>query len=54
MREFGLWPVINKNDSYGEMETVRINCDWEREALLLFRASAEEIKHLRNVAWQWS
>ncbi|RYD31041.1 MAG: hypothetical protein EOP85_23175, partial [Verrucomicrobiaceae bacterium] len=32
------WRIVTENDSYGEMEAVKIDRDWEGDGVVLFRA----------------
>ncbi|RYD24180.1 MAG: HAD family hydrolase [Verrucomicrobiaceae bacterium] len=42
------WRIVTENDSYGEMEAVRIDRDWEGDGLVLFRATDEELEVFRQ------
>lgn len=42
------WRIVTENDSYGEMEAVRIDRDWEGDGLVLFRSTDEELEVFRR------
>lgn len=48
MRAHELWRLVTENDSYGEMEAVRIGRDWHGDGLLLFRAAEAELEAFRK------
>lgn len=37
------WRLITQNDSFGEMEAVRLDQDWHGHGLIVFRATTEEL-----------
>jgi len=43
MREHEMWRLATENDSYGEMEAMRIGEHWRGDGLILFRATGEEL-----------
>lgn len=42
------WRIVTENDSYGEMEAVKIDRDWEGDGVVLFRATEEELEVFRR------
>jgi len=48
MREHEMWRLATENDSYGEMEPVRLDGHWEGNGLILFRATGEELEAHRR------
>ena len=42
------WRIVTENDSYGEMEAVKIDRNWEGDGLVLFRATEEELEAFRR------
>ncbi len=47
MRGHESWRLATENDSYGEMEAVKIDADWQGEGVILFRATEEELARFR-------
>jgi LacI family transcriptional regulator len=48
MREHEMWRLATENDSFGEMEAVRLDADWPGDGLILFRAGEEELARHRQ------
>jgi LacI family transcriptional regulator len=48
MRNHEAWHLVTENDSFGEMEAVRIDRDWLGDGAVLFRATDEELAHFRK------
>lgn len=48
MRSHGSWRLVTENDSYGEMEAVRIDGNWSGDGLILFRSTEEELAGYRQ------
>lgn len=48
MREHEPWRLATENDSYGEMEAVRIDREWRGDGLILFRATEDELAEFRR------
>lgn len=48
MREHEPWRLATENDSYGEMEAVKIDSNWRGDGLILFRATEEELEEFRR------
>lgn len=48
MREQEPWRLATENDSYGEMEAVKIDRDWRGDGLILFRATEDELAEYRR------
>ncbi len=48
MRGQEMWRLVTENRSYGEMETVSIDRDWQGDGLILFRATEEELAAYRQ------
>jgi LacI family transcriptional regulator len=42
------WTLVTENDSFGEMEAIRIDRDWTGSGLILFRATQEELTAFRQ------
>lgn len=42
------WRLATENDSYGEMEAVKIDRDWRGDGLILFRATEDELAEYRR------
>lgn len=40
----GPWRIVTENDSFGEMEAVKIDQNWQGDGLVLFRATSEELE----------
>ncbi|MCW1924812.1 HAD-IA family hydrolase [Luteolibacter arcticus] len=48
MRGHESWRLITENDSFGEMEAVKIDKDWRGDGLILFRATERELASYRE------
>ncbi|WP_193213475.1 HAD-IA family hydrolase [Luteolibacter marinus] len=48
MRANELWRLVTENDSYGEMEAVKIDGDWHGDGVILFRATEDELRAFRK------
>lgn len=48
MRDHETWHLVTENDSFGEMEAVRIDQDWLGDGVVLFRATEEELAAFRK------
>lgn len=48
MREHEMCRLITENNSYGEMESVKIDADWRGDGVILFRATEEELEQYRH------
>lgn len=48
MRRHEAWRLITENDSYGEMEAVKIDADWRGDGVILFRATEAELAAFRR------
>lgn len=48
MREQEPWRLATENDSYGEMEAVKIDREWHGDGLILFRATEDELAEFRR------
>ncbi|MDB6077505.1 MAG: hypothetical protein JWO82_1252 [Akkermansiaceae bacterium] len=48
MRDHETWHLVTENDSFGEMEAVRIDQDWLGDGVVLFRATGEELDAFRR------
>ncbi|QJE94668.1 HAD-IA family hydrolase [Luteolibacter luteus] len=48
MREEDPWRLATENDSYGEMEAVKIDREWHGDGLILFRATEDELAEFRR------
>lgn len=48
MREHEPWRLVTENNSYGEMESVKLDANWQGDGLILFRATEEELAAFRN------
>jgi len=48
MRRHETWRLITENDSYGEMEAVKIDKDWHGDGAILFRATEAELAAYRR------
>ncbi|MFC4992470.1 substrate-binding domain-containing protein [Rubritalea tangerina] len=48
MRTHGLWRIVTENDSYGEMEAVKIGVGWEGDGVILYRATQEELDDFKE------
>lgn len=48
MRAHGSWRLVTENDSYGEMEAVKIDADWQGDGVILFRATEPELASFRK------
>lgn len=48
MREREPWRLATENDSYGEMEAVKIDREWRGDGLVLFRATEDELAEFRR------
>lgn len=42
------WTLVTENDSFGEMEAVRIDRDWTGSGIILFRATQQELTAFRE------
>ncbi|GAA5482042.1 HAD-IA family hydrolase [Haloferula sargassicola] len=43
-----MWRLVTENDSYGEMEAIRITGDWRGSGLILFRSTEAELATFRK------
>lgn len=48
MRGHELWRIVTENNSYGEMEALKIDRNWHGDGLLLFRAGLAELETFRK------
>ncbi|MCW1884784.1 HAD-IA family hydrolase [Luteolibacter flavescens] len=48
MRQHETWRIATENDSYGEMEAVKIDEHWHGDGLVLFRATERELASYRE------
>ncbi|MES2708471.1 MAG: substrate-binding domain-containing protein [Verrucomicrobiota bacterium] len=48
MRGHEYWRLVTENNSHGEMETVKLDADWEGDGLILFRATERELEAYRK------
>jgi LacI family transcriptional regulator len=48
MRRHEAWRLITENDSYGEMEAVKIDANWRGDGVILFRATEAELAAYRQ------
>lgn len=48
MRVHGPWDIATGNNSYGEMETISLDADWEGDGLILFRATVRELESFKS------
>src|SRR5688572_6492295 len=48
MRGHEAWRLITENDSFGEMEAVKIDEHWRGDGLVLFRATERELASFRE------
>lgn len=42
------WRIATENDSFGEMEAVKIDADWRGDGVILFRATEEELQEFKS------
>ncbi|GAA5115517.1 HAD-IA family hydrolase [Luteolibacter yonseiensis] len=42
------WTLVTENDSFGEMEAIRIDRHWNGDGVILFRATQEELSAFRQ------
>lgn len=47
MRGHEVWRIVTENDSYGEMEAVKIDAGWRGDGAILFRADEKELEAYR-------
>ena len=47
MRVHGLWRIVTENNSYGEMESVKIGLGWKGDGLILYRATQGELEDFK-------
>lgn len=48
MRKHETYRLSTENNSYGEMESVKIDADWQGQGVILFRATEEELVSFRQ------
>ncbi len=48
MRTHKLWRLVTENDSYGEMERIKIGEGWQGNGLILYRASHTELADFKK------
>jgi LacI family transcriptional regulator len=48
MRRHEAWRLVTENDSYGEMEAVKIDAGWHGDGAILFRATEAELEAYRR------
>jgi hypothetical protein len=48
MRLHSLWRLETENDSYGEMEHVKIGVGWQGDGLILYRATQDELEDFQS------
>lgn len=48
MRNHELWRIVTENNSYGEMEAVKIDGRWHGDGVILFRAAESELAAFRE------
>ena len=48
MRQHEMWRLATENDSFGEMEAVKIDEHWRGDGLILFRATERELASYRE------
>ena len=48
MRGHSSWSLVTENNSYGEMETVKLGAGWQGDGIILYRASEKELRYFRE------
>lgn len=48
MRVYGPWDIVTGNNSYGEMEAISLDSNWDGDGLILFRATTRELESFKE------